>query len=151
MLRPIAIAVALLALAIPARAGDKPPLPKGHVFKSDSCQCCNKWVQHMRDNGFDLEGKDIQQSERTRMRAHFGLRPEQAACHTAVIEGYIVEGHVPAEDVKRLLTEKPDAKGLSVPEMPAGSPGMEMEDGTSEPYEVLLLKKDGTTEVFSRR
>lgn len=124
--------------------------PKGQVFKSDSCQCCNNWIAHMRSNGFDLEGKDISNSDRTRMRATFGIKPEAGSCHTALIDGYLVEGHVPAEDVKRLLKERPDALGLSVPGMPAGSPGMEMDDGSSEHFEVLLMKKDGSTEVFSR-
>lgn len=124
--------------------------PKGQVFKSDSCECCHKWISHMRSNGFDLEGKDISNSDRTRMRVTFGIKPELASCHTALIDGYLVEGHVPAEDVKRLLKERPDALGLSVPGMPHGSPGMEMDDGSTEPFEVLLMKKDGTVEVFAR-
>lgn len=137
--------VVLGAFAAPVFADQ----PKGQVFKSDSCDCCRKWMQHMMQSGFALEGKDIPNSERTRLRAHLGIRPEHAACHTAIIEGYVVEGHVPAEDVKRLIAEKPDAVGLTVPEMPMGSPGMEMEDGRIEPFKVLLMKKDGTSEVFS--
>ncbi len=137
---------AIAAAALPALAEEQ----KNQVFKSESCQCCVKWMAHMMKSGFVLEGKDISSSERTRMRAHFGIPPELAACHTAVIGGYIIEGHVPAEDVKRLLAEKPDAKGLAVSGMPAGSPGMEMEDGTTEPYDVLLMKKDGTTAVFAK-
>jgi hypothetical protein len=104
----------------------------------------------MRSKGFELEGKDIPYSDRTRMRVHFGIKAEHASCHTALIGGYVVEGHVPAKDVERLLKEKPDALGLSVPGMPAGSPGMETDDGSAEPYEVLLMKKDGTSEVFAR-
>jgi hypothetical protein len=123
---------------------------KVQVFKSDSCQCCNKWVAHMQSRGFTLETKDISNSDRTRLRATLGIKPEHAACHTAIVGDYIIEGHVPAEDVERLLSEKPDARGLTVVGMPAGSPGMEMEDGTKEPFEVLLMKKDGTTEVFAR-
>jgi hypothetical protein len=152
----VALVTALL-VSIPAAAEDNAPMsgagPRsiaGQVYKSDSCQCCNKWIQHMQSKGFVLEGKDIPPSERTRLRAHLGIKAEHASCHTAMIDGYIVEGHVPAEAVLRLLTERPDAKGLAVPEMPAGSPGMEMADGSKEPYEVLLLKKDGSTEVYSR-
>lgn len=146
MRRSIAVILLLLiAAALPAAAQEK-----NQVFKGDSCQCCNAWMAHMRKNGFELEAKDISSSERTRLRAHLGIPPEHAACHTALIDGYLVEGHVPAEDVKRLLAEKPDAKGLAVSGMPAGSPGMEQDDGATEPYEVLLLKKDGTTEVFAK-
>lgn len=146
MLRFRTLLFALFFVAVlPAAAQEK-----GQVFKSDSCQCCIKWMAHMVQSGFVLEGKDIPSSERARMRAQFGIKPEHAACHTAFIGGYIIEGHVPPEDVKRLIAEKPDAKGLAVPGMPAGSPGMEMPDGMAEPYEVLLMKKDGTTEVFAR-
>ena len=146
MLRASTLVFAVFAAAAVAAAAEE----KGQVFKSDSCQCCIKWMAHMVQNGFVLEGKDIPSSERVRMRAHLGVKPEHAACHTALIGGYLIEGHVPAEDVKRLLAEKPDAKGLAVPGMSAGSPGMEMPNVTAEPYEVLLIKKDGSTEVFAR-
>ena len=147
MHRLTAVLFAVLAVtALPATAQER-----NQVFKNDSCQCCLKWMAYMMQNGFALEGKDISNSERTRLRAYFGIKTEQAACHTALIGGYVIEGHVPAEDVKRLLAEKPDGVlGLSVPGMPAGSPGMEMPDGTTEPYDVLLMKKDGTTGVFAR-
>lgn len=82
------------------------------------------------------------------MKRTFGLKREQFACHTAIIDGYVIEGHVPADDVKRLVAEKPDAVGLTVPGMPIGSPGMEVGDA-KEPYKVLLVKKDGTTEVWA--
>lgn len=144
MRTPIAVLITVLATATALAGG------RGQVFKSDSCQCCNKWVAHMMSRGFELEAKDISNSDRTRLRATLGIRPEHAACHTAIIGDYVIEGHVPAEDVERLLAEKPDARGLTVTGMPAGSPGMEMEDGTKEPFEVLLMKKDGTTEVFAR-
>ena len=143
---PALLFAVLAAASLPVAAQEK-----NQVFKSDSCQCCLKWMAHMMKSGFVLESKDISNSDRTRLRAYLGIAPEHAACHTALIDGYIIEGHVPADDVKRLLTEKPaDAKGLAVSGMPAGSPGMEMDDGSSEPYEVLLLKKDGTTQVFAK-
>lgn len=121
---------------------------EGQVFKSPSCDCCSKWIAHMSSNGFKLEPKDIGNSELTRLKATLGLKREQASCHTAMIEGYVIEGHVPAGDVERLLKERPDAIGLSVPGMPVGSPGMEM-DGQNDAYDVLLIRKDGTAEVFS--
>ncbi|MGQ0673173.1 MAG: DUF411 domain-containing protein [Hyphomicrobium sp.] len=140
----------ILALIMAIGATGAQAQEKNQVFKSESCQCCNKWIKHMSDAGIALDAKDIPNSERTRMRVHFGIRSEWAACHTAIIGGYLIEGHVPAEDVKRLLEEKPDAMGLTVPGMPKGSPGMEQEDGSKEPYDVLLMKKDGTTEVFAK-
>lgn len=103
----------------------------------------------MTANGFSLSPRDLPRSELNRVKAGLGLRPEHASCHTAVIDGYVIEGHVPAEDVKRLIAEKPDAIGLSVPDMPIGSPGMEM-DGRTEPYDVLLIAKDGSSGVFAK-
>ena len=121
----------------------------GQIFKSATCDCCSKWMAHMHQSGFTLEPKEMANKDLHRFKVHLGLKPGQSACHTALIEGYVIEGHVPAEDVKRLIEEKPDAVGLAVPGMPVGSPGMEDGD-RKEPYEVLLIKKDGSTEVFAR-
>jgi hypothetical protein len=99
--------------------------------------------------GFALEARDVSKSQLVREKARLGLSLPQASCHTAEIGGYVVEGHVPANDVIRLLAEKPDAIGLAVPRMPVGSPGMEVGD-TKEPYDVLLVKRDGSTEVFAK-
>jgi hypothetical protein len=85
-----------------------------------------------------------------RIKQQVGIAPKLASCHTALIDGYTIEGHVPAADIKRLLKERPDAVGLSVPDMPLGSPGMEQPDGKTEPYDVLLVKKDGSTEIYAR-
>lgn len=143
MTRPMLFGGFLVALAGMAMA--EPPA----VYKSPTCQCCSKWIAHMQANGYALEPKDMAQRDLTRLKASLGLKPEQASCHTATIEGYVIEGHVPAEDVNRLLAEKPDAIGLSVPGMPIGSPGMEMGD-RKDPYEVLLIKRDGSTEVYAK-
>ena len=88
----------------------------------------------------DVDDKDV-------YRRSFGVPGELAGCHTAMVEGYVIEGHVPAADIKKLLKQRPEAKGLAVPGMPAGSPGME--SVRSDPYDVLLIQKDGTTSVFS--
>lgn len=121
----------------------------GVIYKDADCQCCIKWVEHMAKAGFTLEARDVSRSQLVREKLRLGLPLPQASCHTAEIGGYVVEGHVPADDVKRLLAEKPDAIGLAVPRMPVGSPGMEVGD-TKEPYDVLLVKRDGSTEVFAK-
>jgi hypothetical protein len=141
-LLPFAAALLLAAAAGHAAA------ETGQIWKSPTCGCCTKWVEHMAAHGFALEGKDVSPRELNQRKAELGLKPEQSSCHTALIDGYTIEGHVPAEDVKRLLAERPDAIGLAVPGMPVGSPGMET--GPAEAYEVLLIKRDGTSEVFAR-
>lgn len=140
----ICAATLSLIVALPALAQTA-----GVVYKSPTCGCCEKWIEHMGKAGFSLAPRDMSSGELMRQKVRLGLSGPQASCHTAEIGGYVVEGHVPADDVKRLLTEKPDAIGLAVPDMPVGSPGMEAGDA-KEPYDVLLVKKDGTTEVFAK-
>lgn len=137
----------LLLLAVLASSAASETV--GHVFKSATCGCCAAWVKHMRANGFVLKELDVANGELARRKSEAGIRPEHASCHTAIIGGYAIEGHVPAGDVARLLAERPEAVGLAVPGMPIGSPGMESGE-TREPFEVLLVKKDGTAEVFAR-
>lgn len=103
----------------------------------------------MAEAGITLSAKNVPKSVLTARKSALGITRETAACHTAEIGGYVIEGHVPAEDVKRLLAERPNAVGLAVPGMPIGSPGMET-GSPSQPYAVLLIKKDGSTEVFAR-
>jgi hypothetical protein len=136
-------------LLVLAAAGPAAGETSGVIYKDPDCQCCIKWVEHMARAGFVLEPRNVNKSQLVREKVRLGLSLPQASCHTAEIGGYVVEGHVPADDVKRLLAEKPDAIGLAVPRMPVGSPGMEVGD-TKEPYEVLLIKKDGSTEVFAK-
>ncbi|MEO1901155.1 MAG: DUF411 domain-containing protein [Alcanivorax sp.] len=110
------------------------------MYKSPSCGCCTAWAEHMRDNGFEVKVHETQNLQTIKEKA--GLKPGMGSCHTAFIDGYAIEGHVPAEDVKRLLEERPDAHGLTVPGMPVGSPGMEMGD-RRDAYDVLLYGDDG--------
>jgi len=120
-------------------------LPVVEMTKQPQCGCCTAWADHLRAEGFEVNV--------TETRAMWGVKrmagiPEKLdACHTATVGGYVVEGHVPADDIKRLLSERPDVKGIAVPGMPIGSPGMEM-DGRTEPYDVLSFDADGRTEVF---
>jgi hypothetical protein len=143
------IALALLALAACTRTPETSA--DGHdqvtVFKNESCGCCKLWVRHLQNAGFSVEVHDIDNLGPTKERV--GIPVAMGACHTAEVGGYFVEGHVPAEDIKRLLRERPDAKGLTVPGMPAGSPGMEVPSGQSQPYDVYLVSKDGTTSVYA--
>jgi len=116
------------------------------VFKSPYCGCCTKWIDHMRANGFEVLAHNVRDVPAERER--LGMPHELGSCHTAKVGGYLIEGHVPAADVKRLLSERPQALGLSVPSMPQGSPGMESPH--PEPYETLLVNHDGSTSVFAR-
>jgi hypothetical protein len=144
MIREIVVALGMLSLvfAIPAQAGE----PKITVYKSPTCGCCTKWVSHLKENGFEVDTVDIRDLQMVKSMS--GVRPELASCHTAQVEGYVIEGHVPADDIKRLLKERPDVKGLTVPGMPHGSPGMET--GRQEPYRVLTFDAAGKTEVFAQ-
>jgi hypothetical protein len=122
--------------------------PSIEVWKSATCQCCGKWVSHLEANGFAVRTNAADTAALDRIKRAAGISEKLDACHTAKIGGYVIEGHVPASDIKRLVAEHPDAIGITVPGMPQGSPGME-QGGKAEPYDVLLIKKDGTTEVFT--
>ena len=120
-----------------------------HVHKDANCGCCNGWIQHMRAAGFTVMAHD--NADMVAVKRRLGIPLSQASCHTAEVGGYVIEGHVPIEDVQRLLREKPVARGLVLPGMPIGSPGMESPDGRRQPFTVNLLGKDGTMQAYSRR
>jgi hypothetical protein len=117
------------------------------MYKSPTCGCCAKWAVHMNANDFAVEERPTE--ELYQIKEENGITRQLASCHTALVGGYVVEGHVPAEDVKRLLAEKPDAIGITVPGMPIGSPGMEVEGREADNYDVLLINKDGSTSVWA--
>lgn len=137
-------AAAAAALALPVAA--KESLPQVQVFKNPSCGCCGAWVDHMKAAGFAVNVTEVDDTAVARRK--YGLPDRFGSCHTAVVAGYVVEGHVPAKDVKKLLAMKPVAVGLAVPGMPVGLPGMEM-GSRRDPYQVLLVAKDGRERVFS--
>jgi hypothetical protein len=124
------------------------PLPRIHVAKDPGCGCCNDWIGHVRDAGFPVSFEEMAPGPLADLKASLGLQPGQVSCHTAQVDSYVIEGHVPAADVKRLLAERPDAIGLAVPGMPWGSPGMGPES-EREPYDVLLIARDGSASVFA--
>ncbi|MEZ4416627.1 MAG: DUF411 domain-containing protein [Gemmatimonadota bacterium] len=114
------------------------------VYKTPTCGCCSAWVDHLREAGFEVEIRDM--NDLSGIKADLGVDPRLQSCHTAVIDGYIVEGHVPATDIARMLKEKPDIAGIAVPGMPVGSPGME--GPRKDPYDVLSFDHQGKVEVF---
>ena len=115
------------------------------VYKSPTCGCCNKWISHMQENGFKIEAIDVQNIDL--VKQHYGISKRIASCHTAIVDGYVIEGHVPANDVKKMLSEKKDILGLSVPGMPIGSPGMEMGNRLDR-YAVISFDENGNLEIF---
>ncbi|MFA7293305.1 MAG: DUF411 domain-containing protein [Rhodocyclaceae bacterium] len=121
-------------------------LPEVEVYKSPYCGCCTEWSQHMLDSGFKV--RNINVDDVPAARKKLGMPEQYGSCHTARIGNYVIEGHVPAADVKRLLKEKPQAVGLAAPGMPGGSPGME--SAKKAPYEVLLVEKNGKSKVFAQ-
>ncbi len=142
---PLLVSLMIFAAA-PARATDT--APSIEVWKSATCECCGAWLKHLEANGFTVKVNAAEPSTLASLKRQAGVGDKLASCHTAMIDGYVIEGHVPATDIKRLVAEHPAAVGLAVPGMPVGSPGME-QGAEFEPYDVLLVKKDGTTEAFA--
>ena len=137
-------ALALPPLASLAQAASAPLV---EVWKSPTCGCCKDWIAHLEANGFRTKVND---TGNTAVRSRLGIDMKHGSCHTALVGGYALEGHVPAREIRRLLKERPAAIGLAVPGMPVGSPGMDGPDygGRKDPYDVLLLHKDGTAVAY---
>lgn len=117
------------------------------MYKTPACGCCEYWAVHLEENGFKVKREDLNSLAQTKMQ--YGIPPHLSSCHTAVVDGYTVEGHVPADVISRMLRERPDIRGLAVPGMPIGSPGME--GPNPQPYDVLALMNDGSTQVYASR
>lgn len=142
----------VLVLALPALLGgcSKAPSPAPTlltVYKSPTCGCCTKWMDHVKASG--LTSQLVSEPDMGAVQKRLGVPAELQSCHVAEVGGYLIVGHVPAEDIQRLLAEKPKARGLSVRGMPVGSPGMEHGDHR-QPYDTLLFQADGQTSVFAR-
>ena len=139
----------LTAVSVPAILAAWPPdrwtAPEITVYRSASCGCCKKWEDHLRANGFTT--KDVVQDDLSAIKAESGVTSKLASCHTALVGGYVVEGHVPAADIQRLLKEKPRIVGLAAPGMPGAAPGM---DTGKDPYEVLTFDAKGNTVVWAK-
>lgn len=131
--------VATLGAALPSRPSAAAPV-EITVYHSPTCECCKRWIAYLRTNGFAVTS--VEQNDLSEIKAELGVIPKVQSCHTALVQGYVVEGHVPVEDIRRLLREKPKISGLAAPGMPAAAPGM---DTGKAPYEVVAF--DGTGNV----
>ena len=116
------------------------------VYRSPSCGCCGAWIEHMQKHGFQIT--DIKTDDMDAIKAKYSVSAELASCHTSIIDGYVIEGHIPADDIKRFLTKKPNVVGLTVPGMPIGTPGMESRN-IKQPFAVLAFNNQGETKVFN--
>jgi len=139
---------ALLA-ATPLRALAQGAGPAIHVLKDPDCGCCSSWIAHLEKDGFTVSTEPSAGAKLARYKIDQGIPQEMASCHTALVEGCMIEGHVPAADIRRLLDNRPDAVGLAVPGMPYGSPGMGPET-EREAFDVFLIRRDGATDLFAR-
>lgn len=139
------LALAFVAAATVATSAQAQVLPQVEVYKSPTCGCCSDWIEHLRKSGFKVVAHDVAdvQVERSKL----GMPDRLGSCHSAKVGDYVLEGHVPAADIRRLLKEKPKALGLTVPGMPGGSPGME--SARAVPYDTLLVGRDGSTRVYA--
>lgn len=152
-LKPLAIAaVALAGIAgawavLPATEAEAAPVAIT-VYKSPTCGCCHEWIEHMEENGFVVTAIDTERVNEVKDRE--GAPAQLASCHTSVVDGYTVEGHVPADVIRKMLAERPEVEGLGVRGMPVGSPGME-QGWKKEPYAVLSFDERGQTSVFARK
>jgi hypothetical protein len=117
------------------------------VYKSPTCGCCSAWVDHLKDNGIMVKTYDVKEMDNIKKMA--GIPVNMQSCHTALVNDYLIEGHVPADLIKKMVKEKPDIRGLAVPGMVMGSPGMEGD--RKDPYEVLTMEKDGNHKVYAKR
>lgn len=146
MKRRIFLRAAIAVSAMPTLVLAKAEQLVIEVYKSATCGCCTDWIDHLSANGFKVNAHNVPNT--AAYRTKFGVPPALGSCHTGTIGGYALEGHVPAADIKRLLAEKPKAKGLAVPGMPMGSPGMEVPGEPADAYDVLLFQADGKHTVY---
>lgn len=141
------IAVAVVALAAGVGLMGQSRARTVDVYKSPTCGCCSQWVDHLRSHGFQVRVTDSESVDQ--LKTKHGVPQQARSCHTALIDGYVVEGHVPATDIQRLLKERPQIAGIAVPGMPIGSPGMEVPGMKPQAFNVIGFSKDGSTRVFA--
>lgn len=147
--RYLPLFILVLSSALGVTQADEPKRKLGQaitVYKSPYCGCCTGWIEYLKSNGFEVTV--VEQHDLSDLKAKYGIRPKLQSCHTAIVDGYAIEGHVPVDDIWKLLDERPNVTGLTAPGMPQMSPGM----SSIEPkgYDVLSFDRNGRTEVFSR-
>jgi hypothetical protein len=143
----LGLGITLVATSTSAFSHDASPLPLVQIVVSPTCGCCKEWIAHLQRNGFSTTVDEVAQINRRKMAARIPV--EFWSCHTAFVGGYFIEGHVAADDIKRLLAERPAARGLAVPGMPVGSPGMEMPNVPADRYKTLLVTLDDQALVWA--
>lgn len=141
------VATALLLIGAVV-IGSAEAAPQITVYKNASCGCCHRWVEHLEAEGFEVTAVDVDNLPVIKMAN--GIGAELSSCHTALIDGHVIEGHVPADMIRRMLADNPELAGLAVPGMPVGSPGMEVPSGQVQPYDVLAIDRQGGTYVFQQ-
>jgi hypothetical protein len=146
--RTLLTALSLAALLVATVSAQAPALTKMTVFKSPTCGCCAKWVEHMKKAGFDLTVTDTDNV--SLIKAEHKVPSNLAACHTAIVNGYVVEGHVPEDVIRKMLAEKPKISGIAVAGMPMGAPGMETE-GIPQTYDVMAFDATGASHVYAKK
>jgi len=143
----LGLGVPLGAAVVSANAHEPAPPVAVTVYKNAQCGCCRGWVEHLRKEGFDVTAKDV--DDLAAIKSKLGVPASLGSCHTAIVGTYVVEGHVPAADIRKLLAEKPKVAGIAVPGMPMGSPGMEVPGVPADKYDVTAFAKDGKQRVFA--
>jgi hypothetical protein len=146
--RTLLAALSFAALLVATASAQAPALTKMTVYKSPTCGCCAKWVEHMKKAGFDLTVTDTDNV--SLIKAEHKVPANLAACHTAIVNGYVVEGHVPDDVIRKMLAEKPKISGIAVAGMPMGAPGMET-DGVPQSYDVMAFDATGATRVYAKK
>ena len=141
--------IAALAMSVAVAAQSQKSAPTMEVYKSPTCGCCSKWVEHVRAGGFTVKVTDISDDALATLKEKHGVPRTAQSCHTGLVNGYVVEGHVPVDEVHRLLEEKPAVAGIAVGGMPIGSPGMEVPGQRPQTYNVVSFTKQGELKVFS--
>ena len=139
----LAFALGLVAISPATLAND----PIIEVAKTPTCGCCSAWIEHLEASGFEVTAHDVSHRQLNDIKVNLDIAPGQASCHTAVVDGYFIEGHVHAREIRSLLANQPKANGITVPGMPVGSPGMEMGD-RRDSYATLLVNDDGSTRIY---
>lgn len=145
----LALATAVLWMTTISAQAPKPAAAQLEVYKSATCGCCSKWVEHMQKAGFSVKVTEKSDDDLDAFKTSKGIPRTAQSCHTALAGGYVIEGHVPADDVRRLLKERPAVAGIAVPGMPTGSPGMEVPGVAPAAYKVITFDKAGAVKVFS--